>query len=434
MAPQPQHPMQTPLLSRRHLLRAAGAAAVAGVAAPLVAGCAGAPKQGAGGKTFTVYWNAGHAYQAYEKVISEFEKAHGVTVNLQKYQWPDMRTRVLADFASGNVPDVIEEGGGWVKEFAVTGDALSLQKYVDQDGEKMGFPDDWQPSTIDRNSHNGDVYGIQMHLTCNLLLFNRQMLDKAGVKPPTTWDDMVDAAKELTRGGVHGIALNQDHQYSGPWMLQNGVREFDPETKQVLTPRDAAVEALQFQSDLIHKHKVSPVPPPGTDYSGPQKLLSANRAAMILTGPWDLAPIDKSSPDLDLGIAPALSHKKQATIAAGTSLFVPAKAKQPDLSWDFIKRITALKTETAVTKEAGMLMPRVSWTKDPVVAENERTKAFADGLEYAVDRYADLAATGQLGKVQELYKTLYQGVVIKGQPVEKAVSEYAAAVEKMLAD
>ncbi|GAB3423789.1 ABC transporter substrate-binding protein [Flindersiella endophytica] len=427
-------------ITRRSLLGLAGSAAVL----PVLAACgAGAPKEPAPGDdagsedkgdggTFTVYWNAGHGYAAYQKVIDEFEKAHGVKVQLQKFQWPDMRTRILADFASGNVPDVCEEPGGWVQEFALTGDVLSLQKYVDADGSAMGFPSDWQPNTVTRNSYQDKVYGIQLHLTCMLLFYNQEMLDAAGVQPPTTWDDLLSAAKELTKDGVHGIALNQDPGYTWPWLLQNGVRDYDPKTKQVLTPQDAAIEALQFQADLVHKHKVSPVPTPGTDFSGPQKLLSAKRAAMIVTGPWDLQPIAQTSPDLKLGITAPLRHKEKITSAAGTSVFVPAKAKRPDLSWDFIKRITALKVELAATKEAGMLMPRKSWVRDASVQSDEKFKPFADALGTAVDTSERLRLTGKSGELTEAFKTMYQGIVMQNQPAAKAVQQYADAAAKVL--
>jgi multiple sugar transport system substrate-binding protein len=426
-------------LTRRGLLSLAGAAA----AVPVLAACgAGAPKQPETGNdddsseqtggTFTVYWNAGHHYEAYQSVIAEFEKKHSVKVQLQKFQWPDMRTRILADFASGTVPDVVEEPGGWVQEFAITGDVLPLQKYVDADGASMGFPADWQPNTITRNSYQDKVYGIQLHLTCMLLFYNQDLFDAAGVQPPTTWDDLLAAAKELTKDGVHGIALNQDPGYTWPWLLQNGVRDYDPETKQVLTPRDAAIEALRFQADLVHKHKVSPVPTPGTDYSAPQKLLSAKRAAMIVTGPWDLQPIAQTSPDLKLGIAAPLRHKAQSTSAAGTSVFIPAKAKRPDLSWDFIKRITALKVELAATKEAGMLMPRKSWAKDASVQGNERYKTFADALGYAVDTSERLRLTGKSGELSEAFKKMYQSIVMQNRPAADAIQEYSDAAAKVL--
>jgi multiple sugar transport system substrate-binding protein len=265
-----------------------------------------------------------------------------------------------------------------------------------------------------------------------LLFYNQELLDAAGVEPPTTWDNLLSAAKELTKDGVHGIALNQDPGYTWPWLLQNGVRDYDPNTKQVLTPRDAAIEALQFQADLVHKHKVSPVPTPGTDFSGPQKLLSAKRAAMIVTGPWDLQPIAQSSPDLKLGIAGPLRRKEKITSAAGTSVFVPAKAKRPDLSWDFIKRITTLEVELAATKEAGMLMPRKSWVKDASVQSDQKFKPFADALGTAVDTSERLRLTGKSGELTEAFKTMYQGIVMQNQPAAKAIQQYADAAAKVL--
>ncbi|MGW6501096.1 sugar ABC transporter substrate-binding protein [Nonomuraea angiospora] len=420
--------MSSPL-SRRDLLRLAAATATV----PVLSSCAGAPTtQAAAPGTFTVYWNAGHDYQAYRKVIAEFEQANKVKVNLQKYQWPDLRTRLLADFASGTVPDLVEEPGGWVQEFAVSGNARSLQEYVDRDGQAMGFPSDWQPVTVERNSYQGKVYGVQLHLTCNTLFYNKAMLRDAGVEVPATWEEFLAAARKLTKDGVYGVALNQDYTYLWPWLTQAGVTPYDPSTGKVMTPVEDAVAALQFQADLIHKHKVAPVPVTGTDYSGPQKLFSARRAAMIFTGPWDLEPIRKTSPDIELGVAPPLKHKTQATQAAGVSMFVPAKAARPDLSWDFIKRITAIEVEQAATKETGMLMPRVSWTKLPEVTSNEFTKVFADALPYAKDSSQQVRLTGQLGKWEEQLKVMYQQVLIQNQPAAEALAAFAKSAEGFL--
>ncbi|MGP3910067.1 sugar ABC transporter substrate-binding protein [Nonomuraea sp. 10N515B] len=420
----------SPTLSRRDMLRLAGAAA----AVPVLSSCAGAPtaQNTAAPGTFTVYWNAGHDYQAYRKVIAEFEQANKVKVNLQKYQWPDLRTRLLADFASGTVPDLVEEPGGWVQEFAISGNARSLQDFVDRDGQAMGFPSDWQPVTVERNSYQGKVYGVQLHFTCNTLLYNKAMLRDAGVEVPTTWEEFLAAAQKLTKDGVYGVALNQDYTYVWPWLNQAGVTPYDPQTGKVMTPMEDAVAALQFQADLVHKHKVAPVPVSSTDYSGPQKLFSAKRAAMILTGPWDLDPIRKTSPDIELGVAPPLKNKVQATQAAGVSMFVPAKATRPELSWDFIKRITAIEVEQAATKETGMLMPRVSWTELPEVQSNEVIKVFADALPTAKDNGQKVRLTGQLGKWEEQLKVMYQQVLIQNKPATEVLATFAQTAEGFL--
>ncbi|MGH3327858.1 MAG: ABC transporter substrate-binding protein [Streptomycetales bacterium] len=421
-------------LSRRGFLGAAGAV-TAGLAAPGLTGCATAPDEdgGPGKGELTIYWNAGHVYDAYAKVIKDFESDHGVTVQWQKFQWPDLRTKLLADFTAGNVPDLVEEPGGWVAEFALTGDLLSLQPYVDADGPDMGFPDDWLSYTVEHNMIDGEVYGIQQHLTCLLHFYNKAMFAKAGLSaPPAHWDEFLEAARALTGEGVHGVALNALAFYGWPWLLQDGVSYFDPGTKEVMLPRAAAAEAMQFQVDLVHKHKVSPTPVVTPDYSTPRKLLSAERAAMMISGPWDLAPLREANPDLDFGIHQALSNERQATAVSGTSLFIPKKAKNPDLAWDLIKRITAVDVELAVTEEADMTMPRKSWADDESIRSDPTLNAFARGLEYSVDWMEDLARSGARGPIDETWQSTYEGILIQGRPVEGMLKEFSASAQKAL--
>lgn len=387
------------------------------------------------GGTLRVYWNPGHQYAAYQQVIDRFEQDHpGWTVNWEFYQWPDMRTKLLADFAADNPPDLSAEPGGWVQEFALAGHLRPLQPYVDAEGEAIGFPADWQPYTVERNSADGQVYGVQLHLTCMLLFYNRRMLADAGIaQPPTTWEEFLAAAQELTNGPVFGTAPNQDEGYAWPWLLQNGVRYYDPERNVLAMDTPEAAEALQYVADLIHEHKVAPLPPTTGDYAGPQKLFSAERAAMIITGPWDIKPIQEGSPDLDWGIAPALRRKTQATVAAGVSMMIPQGAKNPDLAWDLIKRFTALESELAATQEAGMTMPRVSWGERPEVQALERIAPFAEGLAYAQDYTSELRLTGQAGPIGELYRAAYQEIIYRRVPAADALAKLTREANALLA-
>lgn len=421
-------------VSRRRFL---GAAAAAGLAGPTLAACARAPKPAGGsggGGTLTIYWNAGHVYDAYKDVITKFEKDHDVTVNWQKFQWDDLTTKLQADLASGNVPDLVEyPGGDNLMSLAKTGDVLSLEKYIAKDGKKMGYPDDWNSQAVKTWKYQNEIYGVQLQLTCNQFYYNKGMLDDAGIsKFPETWEELLDAAKELTGKGKYGLALNQDYTYSYPWLLQNGVSSYDPSSKTVLAPNDAAIEATQFQKDLVHKYKVSPVPTPSSDYSRPQKLLSAKRVAMILTGPWDIGPIRQGSPDLDLGLALPLKHKVRSTHFAGSGVMIPKKAKNADLAWDLIKRMTTLEVELKVTKETGQSMPRKTWAQQDAVKSDPIMHTIAEALEYAVDWWQPLAKTGKTPQVGEAYKTFYQSVVLKGTDPAKAMPTFLQASKQAL--
>jgi multiple sugar transport system substrate-binding protein len=391
-------------------------------------------KAAASSGTLTAYWGPGHNYKAYQAVITKFQQDYpGWKVDWQLYQAADMHTKLLANYAAGNPPDLVEESG-WVLEFGLQGKIQSLNPYIERDGKAMGYPSDWQPYTVESNTINGEVMGLKLHLTNVLLFYNKDMFSKAGIaKPPTTWDEFLTTAKALTSGSQYGFALNSDASYGWPWFIQNGVNWVDADKKKMAFDTPEAIEAMQFQADLIYKHKVAPIPVSAVAYEGPQKLFSAKRAAMILTGPWDILAIQQGSPDVNFGIGQALTHKVQATSAGGTGLFIPKGAKNPDMAWELMKRITALDVELAATKEANMTMPRISWGKDPEMQANPIIAGFAQGLNYAVDYLLGLGQTGKQPAILPLYNNMYADVIYKNTPASDALKAFVDAGNKILA-
>ena len=434
-------------LNRREFLRlaalGAGTAALAACApaqpavpasapeAPAAQAPTAAPAAAKGGD-LRVYWNPGHHYQTYKDLANQFETDTGWKINWEIYQWPDMRTKLLANFAAGDVPDLCEEAG-WVQEFALAGNVLSLTPYIEKYGKEMGYPDDWQEAALKQFRLKGEYFGIKLHHTCTLLFYNASMFEQAGIKPEsvTTWESFLAACQATAQGNVFGFAPNQSEGYSWPWFYQNSVINYDPEKNVVPMDNDDAYEALQFQADLIHKYKVAPIPVTSADYEGPQKLFSANRAAIILTGPWDVKPILDSSPDVKWGMIQPLQRKVQATTGAGAGMFIPKAAKNPDPAFDFVRRITALDVELAATKEANMLMPRKSWAANADVLKMEYIAPFAKALPLVVDS-SDINLTGKSGQINDLFKKAYQETIYNDRPASETLKEYVDAANKLL--
>lgn len=423
----------TSQMTRRRLLQTTAAGAGALSLAGLSQRSRRAVAQDGG--TLRVYWNAGHTYDTYSAVIDAFEVDHpGWEVSLEPFQWPDLRTKILSDFAAGNPPDLLEEPGGWAQEFGLAGYLRPLDDFLTADGPTIGYPADWQDVTLSRHVVDGQTFGLQLHLTCILFYYNRAMLADAGYpEAPTTWDQFLEVAQATTSGNVFGFAPNQDPGYSWPWYLQNGASLYDPASNQLTMATPEAIEALQFQTDLIHTHKVAPIPVTSADYEGPQKLFSARRAAMILTGPWDIKPILDGSPDLDWGIAQALTRTQQQTSAAGTSLLIPRDAQNPELAWDLMKRLTALDVELQTTTEANMTMPRKSWATNPGVLALERIAPFGQGLQYSVDVSEALRLTGKYSQVSELFNLAYEEAIYRNRPASEVLTKFVNEGNAILA-
>ncbi|MEP3276405.1 MAG: sugar ABC transporter substrate-binding protein [Stappiaceae bacterium] len=371
----------------------------------------------ASAETLRVYFNAGHAYETYLEVIEQFEADNpGWDVAFEKFQWPDMRTKIVADFAASNPPDLLAEPGGWVPEFAQKSLIMPLTKYIDADGKDMGFPSDWQDGSVTRNTINGEVYGVQIHQTCATLVYNKDLLSEAGYDaPPTTWEEFRDVAKKTSKPGVFGFAPNPSFGYIFPFIYQNGGDWYDAETKQMTFGSPETQEAVQFLGDMIHKDKSAPPPVAGSDYEGPQRLFTAGRAAMIITGPWDVNAIRTGNPDLNWGVAPSITGEKQATIAGGVSLMIPKDAKHPDMAWELIKRLTAVDVEVASALQYGMTMPRKSWLANPQIGADPILSGFGECLAYAKGVNDEISHAGLYSSaVEETFKGAIDEVLYSG--------------------
>jgi multiple sugar transport system substrate-binding protein len=171
----------------------------------------------------------------------------------------------------------------------------------------------------------------------------------------------------------------------------------------------------------------------GADYEGPQKLFTANRAAIINTGPWDVSPIMQGNPKLNWAVAPALKNKGQATFFGGVSLMIPAAAKHPDKAWELLKRLVALDTELAATKEAGMTMPRVSWAAHQDVKSDKIIGPFSECLPYAQEPDGELRLTGKLARVNELLMSAFEATVYKKVPAAESLRRFTEEANAVLA-
>lgn len=428
-------------VTRRQLLKIAGLSGMALAVGGSLAGCTvgvAKPKSTSGkatgprtGKEIVIFMNAGHIYKPYTDLFGRFEKEHKVKITVNPMQWADMQTKLTAGFLSGDVPDLCEENGSWWStRWGTSGNVLALDDYISKDGASMEFPNDFVAAGVQTRQANGNTYAIPLHLTCNgLVFYNKGMLDKAGVSAPATWDEFTAAARTLTASGVYGAALNQDSSYSLPWLLQSGAAYYDKGSKKFLTPPDRATIAYQLQQDMVYKHKTSPAPVASTEYSGPQKLFSAKKSAMIISGPWDLDPIRTGSADIDLGLAMPLTGQKQITTLAGSGLMIPAGSQNPDLAWELIKQLTTLKTELAVTAATGMTMPRKSWAESSTIKNDPILNVVAKSLPLAVSTDVDLSQNKNIASITTAFTAFYQQIVSQQTPVTQAMQTFNNTVK-----
>ena len=121
------------------------------------------------------------------------------------------------------------------------------------------------PSALNQFRRDGALYALPIGALPVMLYYDEDYFAAQGVPPVDAswdWDDLVESAIKLTTfkqdGSVArwGLIAHKEWVWWALW--QNEAEAVDPDTLQCRLQEPAAIEALQFVHDLIHRHRVSP--------------------------------------------------------------------------------------------------------------------------------------------------------------------------------
>ena len=169
-------------------------------------------------------------------------------VDHQSVPGPTLIQKVLQQASSKTLPDVLMLDNPDIQQIAEAGALAPLGDFgINADG--------YAPGPVSAATYDGQLYGLQPGANTLAIFYNKDVLAKAGVQPPKTWDELKATAKKLTSGKQYGFAFNATADYEGAWqflppMWTNGGDETDLKSPQV-------AEALQLWKDLVDDGSVS---------------------------------------------------------------------------------------------------------------------------------------------------------------------------------
>ena len=157
-------------------------------------------------------------------LIPEFEQQHpNITVDAVPYPYDGFRQALLTALAGGSGPDLARLDIIWTPEFAAQGVLSQLDTTM---SDFQTFADATFPGSLSTNAYQGHYYGLPLDTNTRILIYNQDMLTKAGIDgAPATIDDVsADCAKVTALG--EGNYLFSDGGTSGwnvlPWIWSFG--------------------------------------------------------------------------------------------------------------------------------------------------------------------------------------------------------------------
>jgi multiple sugar transport system substrate-binding protein len=380
---------------------------------------------------------ANHPYgDLLKTAIPEFEQATGIKVNVESLQESQLTTKLTTEFATrSSSADVfmtrpLQEG----KMFYKNGWYEPLPGYDFSD-----FP----ANAMNAAKFGAKVYLVPLVTEWEVLYYRKDLLKKAGVAVPTTFDTLESAAKKLNRADVAGFASRgkgaaavtqmSSFVYNfGGLYLDNGAAVFDSAP---------AMAAVRLYGKLLAGY--GPQGSTSLSWENIMPLFQAGKVAM-----WTDAsvfygqivdPAKSQIPAESVGIAtfPAGPKGNTPYIVVSWGMAVAKQTKNKDAAMKFLAWATG-KDLARRGMLANITMARSSvWADPEILAKMNKelvaTRAFAAKNGFPYDR----PYMSAVGEARDRIGELIIASINSGgaaADLDKKAGEMAAKVNELLED
>ena len=282
-------------------------------------------------ETTIQWWTPNWDEPESREMAAEFEALNpDIKVELVITDWDTYKSRVTAAISDDNAPELYSVLTTDVVPFA----QLGLLEPLNELGAAAGVDfDDLLPSAVAIASIDDTVYGIPFRHDGSGIYYNVDLLKEAGYDSfPTTWADMVEMSKALTKDGVYAFAqplgnqanavtrlVQQLYTYGGDVLAEDGVT--------CTLDSDAAKSALNTIVSSIQEGYASPSSAE-LDNTKERDLFGSGKLAFYISGPFDIDTLLADYPELNFATAviPGLDGMA-CTTANGWTIIMASKAK-----------------------------------------------------------------------------------------------------------
>lgn len=368
-------------LSRRDALRAMGVAGVA--AATMKPGALFAQAPAVARKVKIVYWgfadNPVHQKMSID-AVEEFNKSQSnITVELDATSLiQELRTKVVTGFAAGSACDVAGTVITHVQDYFDNG----ILEPVDPFFNKWDAKSDYFDTAISamRVKAGQPILWMPNANLPYVLYYRADWFQEAGLKPPSTYDDFIAAAKAMTRPDRAGYALRGLDYYAvqpiEPIWSSAGVKFVD-EAGKVDFDSKPAIDVTEKWVGMFTKDKSAQPTAVNDRYTQLLALMEQGKAAMWIYGAHGHPQLVSALGDKIQAVrTPNIGTPRM--LANPEGLYMLSTCKEKEAAFEFLKFMSSGNPARVFTQKRGLLPVRKSIAAEDFYQKNRFFKVALD--------------------------------------------------------
>ncbi|MFN8524012.1 MAG: sugar ABC transporter substrate-binding protein [Chloroflexota bacterium] len=404
---------------------AAPAGAPAATTAPAV--------KASGPVTLSMIGLAGHpSWLATKDMIKLYkQKAPNVEFALSEFDLPQINDKVNIDFQAkkGEFDIVWMNSAGTVGYWTENKMVVPLDDMIAKDYDL----DDFLKLARGIGSVGGKLYGIAIMIEDRMLSYRKDLLDAAGLKVPTTVDEMTAAAEKLTIKDKNQFGFTQRNRNSGSaaydwygWLYSYGGIAFDKDYKTQLTSPEAKAALEAFM-------RIDKFTPPNSNRSYGEIVKELQTGVAVMANDVTIITPLLEGKDSQFGgkfgyaVAPA-GPKGPRPMTSAHLLAISSLSKQKEAAWEFVQWMTSKENNKPWVLGGGAAFRESMYKDQELMAKYPQYPMFKEILDKGNPDYVPrLKVSGEINtKLSEELGAALVGV--------KKVDEALAAADKAVTE
>ena len=310
-------------------------------------------------------------HDALNELAKRYKEQTGVEVIFELYAPSDVYSQKIIAAAQARIlPDIfgILDKKPIFATFIESGYVANLTEEFEKDGgawEKSLFPKALSSNRFEEgNIYNIEpgVYGIPIDVTNIQMLYNKKLLEKAGVeKVPQTFDEFLAAIEALNRVGIPGLVSGWGELWMAECFAFNYAFNILGEDKVMNTFRGKVpytdpewIEVFRIFEILRDKGALAEgIVTKANKYA--EQDFALGRAAFAFNGSWCVNVYHEMNPDLEYGVMLPPKYNTHLPLwiwgGAGSSFVVNRASDKQDKAIAFLKWLSAKEQQAYLSKE-----------------------------------------------------------------------------------
>ncbi|WP_158602363.1 ABC transporter substrate-binding protein [Cohnella endophytica] len=374
--------------------------------------------------------------------IKDLKDQFNITIDMQNVPSDQYATMLKTKYASSDLPDLFMTHG-------IDKDLNFVEKMTAQPGQLADLSDlasvkDFIPSVIEsrKNNKEGKLYYLPISTNALGVLYNKKVFADNGIAVPTNIDELTASFEKLKAAGIAPMAAG----FKDAWTTQiipfiafgQYINTKDPTIRVKLATgelkyadiKDDVKKVLSVQSGWADKGYFSDNFL-GTDVSVASQMVGTGKAAMLVSGTWQLGAIQSANPDAEIGFfALPLNAAGEKTIlptSANEGLLINAKSKNVEAAKQAMDFYLSADNQARIMKDLNGIPTNMKVQVDnPFTKEvqNVMSQVTVQSDWWGTDGlYNPLSTTFNMEKQQ-------QGLIAKGTTPDQFISDFDAANAK----